>query len=170
MEYNTCCFTGHRPSGLSCGYDETAPECLRIKKELQLEINKMITNHNVRHFMTGMALGVDTWAAEIVLEAKKNYPGVTLTAAVPCPEQPIRWRKESIDRYNNILSLCDKVNMISEKITPYCMIKRNHYMVDNSQYVLAVWNGSFSCGTGKTVEYAQKKGKNIVIITTETAN
>lgn len=36
-------------------------------------------------------------------------------------------------------------------------------MVDNSDFVIAVWNGSPS-GTGQTVHYAQSKGKTITII------
>ena len=164
MEYNTCCFTGHRPSGLSFGYDETDAECIRIKGELLLEIQRMITNHNVTRFITGMALGVDTWAAEAVLELKKTYPDIELFAAVPCPEQTRLWNRAQRERYKNILSRCDEVKLISEKWTPYCMTKRNQYMVNKSRYLIAVWNGSFSCGTGKTVEYARKKEKNMVII------
>lgn len=36
-------------------------------------------------------------------------------------------------------------------------------MVDNSDWVIAVWNGKPS-GTGKTVKYAEECGCNIIII------
>lgn len=164
MEYNTCCFTGHRPALFHFGYDETDPECIRIKEELRLETEKMITNHKVDSFITGMALGVDTWAAEIVLGLKDIYPDIKLFAAVPCPEQTRKWNRHQRERYKKILDRCDEIKLVSEKWTPYCMIKRNQYMVNRSRYLIAVWNGSLSCGTGKTVEYARKNGKNMVII------
>ena len=44
-----------------------------------------------------------------------------------------------------------------------CMDKRNKYMVDQSDVIIAVWSGRPS-GTGKTVQYAQSQGKPIVTI------
>ncbi len=41
------------------------------------------------------------------------------------------------------------------------MQKRNEYMVDKSNLVLAIWNGDKSGGTWNTIKYAMKKGKNI---------
>lgn len=38
-------------------------------------------------------------------------------------------------------------------------------MVDNSDVVIAVWNGEKS-GTGNTVNYAMKSGKKVIIIDT----
>ena len=43
------------------------------------------------------------------------------------------------------------------------MQKRNEYMVNNSDYVIAVWDGKPS-GTGNTVRYAESKGKTIITI------
>ena len=44
------------------------------------------------------------------------------------------------------------------------MQKRNRYMVDKSDIILAIWNGEKSGGTWNTIEYAQKKGKKIIYI------
>ena len=38
---------------------------------------------------------------------------------------------------------------------------RNQYMVDNSDLVLAIWNGKESGGTWNTIKYARKQGKKI---------
>lgn len=43
------------------------------------------------------------------------------------------------------------------------MQKRNEYMVNNSDYVIAVWNGKPS-GTGNTVEYSKKKNKVVLLV------
>lgn len=164
MNYKTCCFTGHRPAKFSFRHNEESQECITLKGKLHQEILNMIMYNKVRHFITGMAQGVDQWAAEIILELKELYPDITLHAAVPFPAQAEKWRRLHKERYDYILDLCDEVNIISPDHTSTCMLKRNHYMVDNSDYLIAVWNGSFSCGTGKTIKYASQLEKTIVVI------
>ncbi len=44
-----------------------------------------------------------------------------------------------------------------------CMQERNRYMVNASSLVIALFNGK-NGGTQKTIEYAEKQGKEIVII------
>ncbi len=53
---------------------------------------------------------------------------------------------------------------MSENYTSDCMLKRNRYMVDNSDIVIAVWDGRSGSGTGATVNYAKKQGKKVIII------
>lgn len=161
----TACFTGHRPQSLSCGFDETHPVCIKIKHQLRRLIIGLIEKRSVTRFMFGAAQGVDTWAAEIVLELKKDYPNITLEAAIPCISQAERWNTAAKERYNRLLSLCDKHIIISDRYTVDCMMKRNKYMVDNSDYVVAVWNRKPS-GTGNTVKYAVTKNKEIYCIDT----
>ena len=43
------------------------------------------------------------------------------------------------------------------------MDKRNRYMVDQADVLIAVWDGSPS-GTGKTVRYAHQQGKSVTVI------
>lgn len=68
----TCCFTGHRPKSLPFGYDEGAEGCKRLKALLTESIEKQITENGVTHFISGMAMGVDIYAAEAVLELKRK--------------------------------------------------------------------------------------------------
>lgn len=164
MQY-TACFTGHRPQSLPYGFDETHPACVKIKHQLRRLIVELIEKKNVVHFISGAALGVDTWAAEIVIELKDEYSNITLEAAVPCRSQADRWNSAAKERYNRLLSLCDKVTLISEQYTADCMMKRNRYMVGNSNYLVAVWNGKPS-GTGNTVKYAMENGKEVYYIDT----
>ena len=62
----TCAFTGHRPKGL--GYPELDERCAALKEKLRALIIRMIEEEGVTHFISGMAQGVDMYAAEIVLE------------------------------------------------------------------------------------------------------
>lgn len=159
----TACFTGHRPQSLPCGFNEAHPACMKIKRQPRRLIIGLIEKKNITRFISGVAIGVDIWAAEIVLELKAEYPDITLEAAVPCRSQADRWNKSARERYNRLVSLCDKITLISEQYTADCMMKRNKYMVDNSDYIIAVWNGKPS-GTGNTVRYAMKTEKEIYYV------
>lgn len=110
-----------------------------------------------------MAIGVDMYAAEIVLDLKKNYPGITLESAIPCENQAVKWSEKLRDRYFDIASKCDKQTLIQHHYTPDCMDKRNRYMVDHADYIIAVWDG-YPSGTGNTVKYARHQGKPVIVI------
>ena len=77
----TCAFTGHRPKGL--GYPESDGRCAALKEKLRSLIVKLMEEEGVTHFISGMAQGVDMYAAEIVLELKKQHPQITLECAIP---------------------------------------------------------------------------------------
>ena len=53
---------------------------------------------------------------------------------------------------------------VSREYTSNCMLKRNHYLVDHSGVLLAVYNGAQRSGTGATVNYARKLGREIIVL------
>ena len=121
----------------------------------------------VTHFISGMAQGVDMYAAEIVLELKKQDPQITLECAIPYERQAAYWSEPLRKRYFSIAERCDQETMLQRQYTPDCLRKRNQYMVDHADIVLAVWNGSPS-GTGQTVWYARENGKPVWILRPDT--
>ena len=160
-EKKTCCFTGHRPSKI--GFSESSEEMTDLKNSIASEILGLINDHGVRHFISGMALGIDTYAAETVLKLREIYPDITLECAVPCRTQSKKWSAANRERYNDILLKADKVTVLHEYYNYTCMHDRDRYMVDNSDMVLAVWNGTPG-GTAFTVNYARENSKEIIII------
>ena len=157
------CFTGHRPQSLPWGYDETKESCILFKCVMASIIEKAIIN-GYTYFITGMALGIDIICAEIVLELKKKYKNVMLECSIPCLNQEKKWSSIEQERYKNILKKADVVHYVSEtEYTNTCMNDRNKYMVEQSDIVLAVWNGKPS-GTGNTIKIAKALGKKIRII------
>lgn len=155
------CFTGHRPNRLN-GYDPQ--DNLELLNKLKEVVIEHIEN-GVTTFISGMALGIDMWAARIVLKLKETtQPHIKLIAAVPCEKQYSKWHQKNIDEWHNIISKADEVVYVSnESYTSWCMQKRNEWMVDNSDYVIAVWNGE-NGGTGNCVKYAKKKELEITYI------
>lgn len=163
MKEKTCAFTGHRPQKLPFGLSEEDARCTALKEELRKQTFNLIENENVTHFISGMALGTDLMAAEIVLDLKVSYPGITLESAIPCETQAVKWTVSQRERYYDIAAQCDKETMLQSHYTPDCMDKRNRYMVDHADFILAVWNGKPS-GTGRTVTYARGKNRTVIVI------
>jgi uncharacterized phage-like protein YoqJ len=162
-EIKTLAFTGSRPHKLPWGFDESHPACLSLKTTVKERLVRLIEDKNVRRFISGMAMGIDMICAEIVLELKESYPDINLTAAVPCKDQDMLWPQKQRDRYTLILGQCDDIHMISEAYSGDCMEKRNKWMADHCDMLLAVWNEKPG-GAGKTLKYAEKRGIEIVII------
>ena len=167
MENLTCCFTGHRPQSLPFRLNEQDVRCVKLRALLLKLMTKLIKKDLVTHFISGMALGIDQICAELVLELKEQHPNITLECAIPCEEQAVNWTEPQRDRYFGIIECCDKETMLQHHYDEDCMMKRNCYMVDASQVILAVWNGKPS-GTGNTVRYAQEQGKTVIVIDPQT--
>lgn len=144
----SCCFTGHRPDKLQ------TPEAIVIK-QLDSAIQNAI-NNGYSTFITGMAKGVDIWAAELVLNYRCNYPQIELVCAVPYRGFGLHWDKEWTKRFSQIIQQADAVHYICPKFSYGAYQMRNIWMIDHSALVIAVYNGS-SGGTRNTIAYAQKQ-------------
>lgn len=114
-------------------------------------------------FISGMALGSDTYCAETVLELKKENPKIRLIAAIPCANQAERWSAEQQAHYKELLKECDERVVLAEHYYNGCMQKRNRYLVDNCDVLLAIFDGK-SGGTKNTVDYAKSKGRKIIYL------
>lgn len=156
----TAAFTGHRPQHLGLGDDERAEPVQKIKTRLHSAIERA-ASAGYTHFISGMGLGVDIWAAEAVLTLKEKFPYIALECAVPCAQQTERWSTGQKDRYARIIDAADKVTVLSQTYYDGCMQVRNRYMVDSSSLLIAVYRGSPGGGTAQTVHYALSRGVRI---------
>ena len=160
---NTCCFTGKRPQSFPFGYDESDKGCVELKERLEVEIEKAI-NKGYKNFISGMALGVDLWAAEIVLKLKDKHPEIELYCAIPYKNQSISWSQGHRERYMTCIHKCKKYEIISPFYTKDCFFKRNMYMVDRASLVIGVCDNPPTGGTAHTINYAKRLNRDIVLI------
>lgn len=163
----TCAFTGHRPSSFHFGYDEQHPDCVMLKLVMAWQIAALIDN-GVYTFLTGMSPGVDFWGAEIVLAFQRLRPELRLIAALPCETQANKWSAEQRERYFNILAECDEVVYIGRHYTKDCMFRRNRWLIDHANFVIAVYNGAPKGGTAFSVGYAYAKKRAVILINPDT--
>ena len=103
-----------------------------------------------------MARGIDLWAAQIVLEKKKENPDILLICVKPMDNQGYNFPEEDKKTYDMIISLSDNVISTSESYSKNCYMKRNKYMVDHSDLLIAFVK-NYRSGTGQTINYAKKQ-------------
>lgn len=142
-------FTGHRPSKLGCGYGPSTMQTM-----VRVAIRTLLVEKRATAVISGMALGVDQWAAEVCVEL-----GIPFTAAVPFDGQELRWPEESQRHYCELISKSWNVHVVCPG--PYAvwkMQKRNEWMVDHCEVLFAIWDGSPG-GTANCVRYAEEVGR-----------
>jgi len=156
----TVCFTGHRKmSGEYYNHMNPTAEWMMLKNYLYKIVLSFVEDHNVTHFISGLAIGVDTVGAETVnhCRATTNTP-IKLTGAMPFPAQASSWPAPSRNHWQDLLLMCDESIAVSDNpYHPSKMQTRNEWMVDNSNYTIAVWDGRKKGGTWNCVKYALSK-------------
>lgn len=139
-------FTGHRPPAFPHPqpYDQNNPyrmACIQAIKE-QLQLLKP------RLCISGMALGVDTWAAEACLQL-----GAPFHAYIPFRGQESRWPAVSQGHYRFLLEQATQIIEVSRPgYAAWKMQRRNEAMSDSCDILLGCWMGTPG-GTGNCVRY-----------------
>lgn len=155
----TIAVTGHRPNKLY-GYDLNDKRYLAIKNMMK----GFLIAKDCTDAYSGMALGIDQVFAIAVLQLKSEGYPIKLHCAIPCFGHPSKWPFASQELYNRILAKADERVIVTEtSYSPWVMQKRNEYMVDHADEVLAFWDGTGG-GTKNCVDYARKMGKLVTII------
>ena len=144
-----CCFAGHRPEGILLS-EATAKDWLRYQIQQAIAANYTT-------FITGMGMGVDIWAAQIVIELRAANPSIHLIAVEPYPSFAAKWSEEWRSAYQEVITKADLVKRISQRYTPDAINNRLYWIVDHSSRLIAIYNGTKGY-TGSFVDYAQTQG------------
>ena len=163
MLENCCAVTGHRPHKFPWRDDETDSRCVALKAVLAEQIAALV-NAGFTQFLSGMAEATDTWFALSVLSLREQNPTIKIHCILPCKEQADGWSASSRDLYYSILDRADSIVYVSRAYHRNCMLERNHFLVDHAAALLAVYNGEWRGGTAATMRYAQKMGREIIVI------
>lgn len=155
--------TGHRADdrrpGRGVGSRSNTALHQRVKSWMRMQLVELAP----ARIISGMALEVDTWLAELAIELR-----IPFTAAIPFEGQEDRWPPDAQQHYMHLLDCAAEVVNVSGQCSPpegyplelvkKFMDARNRYMVDRCGLLLAVWDGTPG-GTGNTVDYAKRVKK-----------
>ena len=157
----TCCFTGHRYFPWS---DESKSILYKsLMQKLEDTVDETI-NRGIAHFICGNAVGVDTWAAALVLKKKRVHPQIFLEIALP-----FAGHNANESACQRVQQQADLVHVVgTAKNRRFAFFERDRYMVDHSDLLIAVYCKSHACGgTVATMEYAEKQGIEVIEIPVE---
>lgn len=147
----SCAFTGHRKI-------EDPPDFA-----LMADIAEQLIARGVTDFYCGMARGFDLLAARFIVGMREKYPQIKLIACVSCPEQDRFFSAEDRRTYIELIDAADEVKVVNMRYFKAAMLRRNDYMVDHCQYLIAYMRNE-SGGTAYTVGYARSKKRKIFIV------
>lgn len=157
---NVLTLTGHRPDKLY-GYvdvDDTAYDKIRER------LAAFCKEHNIQTIVSGMALGFDQVGAQFAIEN-----GLNLVAAIPSEAQATPWKRnpKSVQTWESQIAQADLVVNVSGSETytgPKEMQDRNEWMLDQADFVFALYNGDKSGGTFNAVSSARKRKLSLHIL------
>lgn len=148
-----CCFTGHRTIAKE--------ELENVENAIYHEVTNAI-DAGYQHFISGFAEGADLLFAEYVAYAIQKDSTIHLHAALPNRARERALRKNPETR--RLLERCDTVFIATETSHRGMYAKRNTYMVERSQRVIALYDGRETGGTAFTVRLAKKLNRDLYVI------
>lgn len=150
MERKTCCVTGHRsiPSN----------QMEAVRQELEKAVRQAIED-GYTTFISGFADGVDLMFAEIVSQAMQKNPKIKLIAAIPYRKRLETLQKR--ERTKALIKQCAEIYVAAKEYLPSVYVKRNRYMVERSDRVIAVYDGRDSGGTVGMIRLAHQMKKKL---------
>ena len=132
-----------------CGHKDVYPAA-GVESWLRNTVKSLILR-GADTFLLGGYGGFDALAAEAVWEAKKRHPQITSILVIPYID-----KKVYSEKYDDTL-----FPPLEDVPRRFAILKRNRWMVDEADLVVAYVNHSWG-GAAKTLEYAQKKKKEII--------
>lgn len=169
-------FTGHRPDKMY-GYNLSDPRYIALKNKVKNIIKELHKNHNEINGIVGGALGFDTLMFDALYELKQELDDIYITMAVPFEQQYSKWPADSKRKYlqqrdnADIVIYVDTIDKYKVPNTAEGMyeskklFKRNEYIVDNSDILIACIN-DLKSGSGHCAKYfkSTKPDNSIIYI------
>ena len=140
----SCFFIGHREANE------------KLLPRLSWEIERLITEENVRYFYVGGYGGFDRMAAVAVKQAKQNYPGILLILVLPYHpgEHPVEMPPGFDGTYYP--------DGLSKTPRPYAIVKADQRMVETCDWLVCyVCHGASN--SRNLLEYARRREKKGLI-------
>lgn len=148
--------TGHRQPRLGLKYTSEDNKLLTMFAKWALEESR--EGYDSLTVISGMATGWDQAVAHAAILL--NIP---IIAALPFRGQEAMWPASGRERYHAILKRAQEVVVVSEGgYDNSKFFKRDEWMVEHSDAVLALWDGAADGGTYLTVRYAEGLGIPVV--------
>lgn len=158
-------FTGHRK--FTDAQSKKLDPFEQFNENLKAKLRGEYPERRDLTFVTGAALGVDTWAAEFAMKYKL---GLHLYLPFPAEVQMLAAKMNSVQKatLRKHIDYASKVVVVNESFSLKGYGKRNRALVDNSDILYSFYTRSRS-GTGHCIHYYVKKyGRPVFNLKTQT--
>lgn len=141
--------TGHQPFLLG-GYGDEAALKLRNFARSWLRENKP------KEVISGLAAGWDTAVAEAAI-----IEDIPLVSALAYRGQADEWPEKAKQKHGQLIEKSIYVYVYSDKKEHGCYTRRDRWVLDRGDIVLALWSG-VDGGTARAISHANKLNRPIV--------
>ena len=163
--------TGYRQHELGV-FDEKHPGIGIIKKALRNQLLPLLDDGPEWVIFSGQ-LGVETWAAELVIELKDTYPQLHCAIITPFLEQEQKWNDTKKEKYQMLCQQADFQTSVTKRPYegPWQMIEKNKFVIRNSDGLLIVYDEE-NVGSPKfikelAIKYAERHEYQIITISAD---
>lgn len=140
-----------------------------IKKALESRMIPLLESGLEWVIISGQP-GVETWAAETVIDLQDHFPELQLAVITPFEEQEKNWNDAKKQAYEFILAHADYTVSLTKRPyeAPWQFIERDKFLLRNSDALLIVYDeendGSPKFMKKMAVSYAEKSNYEVLTI------
>ncbi|TSB47006.1 DUF1273 domain-containing protein [Alkalicoccobacillus porphyridii] len=155
--YRSVLITGYKPHELGV-FDKEHPGIKYIKKAIEYRLIPLI-EEGTEWFVISGQLGVELWAAEVVLELKSTYSHIKLAVLPPFLNQEDQWKEASQQQYRLALEQADLVKPITNRVyeSPAQLRQKNDFLITKSDALLVLYDEDHPGTPTFYLEPARKK-------------
>jgi len=134
----------------------------KIRENVDTFFLKMLEKYGKITLLSALAEGADQLVAEFALK----YDNVRLEVPLPFEQEAYVQTFKSQEHFLTLRKEASHTFVVPKECEhPY--VNLGHYLVDNSDVLLALWDGGFNGklgGTGEVVKYAKSINQKLVIV------
>lgn len=129
-------------------------------RTLAIHARRQLKQEKPDKVISGMAIGWDMILASAAIDL-----GIPLIVAIPFKGQEQKWPREWQEEYWYVLKQAERVKLVCDgEYEPWKFQRRNEWMVDKCQMLLAAWSGQCKGGTYNCIKYAMKEDVKIKFV------
>ena len=163
--------TGYKQHELGI-FDDKHPGIAFIKKALESRLLALL-DEGLEWVIISGQLGVETWAAEVVIELKEMYPQLNYAVITPFLEQEKNWNDTNKEQYRMLIANADyEISLTSIPYeAPWQFVEKNKFFLRNSDAMLIVYDEENE-GSPKFIKEAADRYAEVsdYVVLTITAN
>lgn len=160
--------TGYKAHELGI-FNDTHPGIPIIKQAIKNQLLTLIEEGLEWIILSGQQ-GVETWAAELIVEMKNTFPHLKYAIITPFLDQEKNWNELKQEKYRSLLFQADYETSLTKKPyeAPWQFIEKNKFLIRNTDGMLIVYDEENE-GSPKFIkklaeQYAEKENYSLFII------